>query len=439
MVIQKNQRSSLRTHLIRGAFGSLVLKVSQVGLNFLMAVILARFLGVDGFGTYAFCLSIVNLLTIPAMLGGQHLLVREAAAYQARNELKFLKGLLKWISQMSTVTSIILSLCAGGIGWLVFHGTPICKVYLASVCLVPLLTLLNLRNAALRGLHRVLIGQASTMFVPLIFIFIISIIYLFFTSVFTPAMAVIIYGISICLMVLLTGVMLRQSLPEQLKKVEPSYDPKRWVKSIMPFLLIGVIQAFNTEASVLFLGIMKNSESVGLFRVAQKGAELISFGLLAVNMAIAPTVAKLYAKGEKERLQNIIAKSILLITAFSLPVATGLIIFGNFIISFVFGQEYYTAYAPLVVLCIGKLFSVFSGSVGITLNMIGLERLVTRGIIVAVLINICLNYLWIPCCGIIGAAVASSISLVVLNLLLVHSLYKETGIVSFFRLKYIIN
>jgi len=433
--INYDQSPPLRNFLIRGAFGSLVLKLSQTGFGFLLAVLLARLLGVKGFGTYVFCLSIVNILTILAMLGGQSLLVREVAVYRAKKEFSFLRGLLRQIRQVSIMASIILALSAALIGWIVFQRSPVRNVFLLSIFLVPLLTTMNLQNAALRGMQRILLGQISLTLVPVLFVAMIGILFLFFGITLRPESAIIVHAISIGLMVLLTGFLLRKYLLEEIGKSEPAYETRRWIKSMLPLLFTGIMQVFNNEASVVFLGIMQNTESVGLFRVAQRGADLIPFGLLSVNMAIAPTVAELYSKGEKDRLQNIVSKSVLLITAFALPVALVLILFGNRFIPLVFGQEYSLAYVPLVILCFGQLFNACAGSVGVILNMIGLERYVTRGITIAATMNVFLNFFLIPNWGTTGAATATTLSLICWNIMLAFWLYKQTGLVSIFMPK----
>ena len=93
---------SLRKHLIQGAFGSLFLRVFQTAIGLLLAIVLARVLGVEGYGIYAFCMTVVNLITVPAMLGGQTFLIREVASYRTKGELNYLLGLLKHIRWSTT-------------------------------------------------------------------------------------------------------------------------------------------------------------------------------------------------------------------------------------------------------------------------------------------------------------------------------------------------
>jgi O-antigen/teichoic acid export membrane protein len=202
---------------------------------------------------------------------------------------------------------------------------------------------------------------------------------------------------------------------------------------MLPFVFAGGMQILNKETSVVLLGVLQEAEAAGLFRVAQRGAELITFGLIAVNMAIAPTLSELFTKGEKQRLQSLISKSVLAIMLFAVPMALCLILGGTKLISLVFGKEYASAYMPMAILCLGHLVNAGMGSVGIILNMAGLEHITARGVAISTLINVALNILLIPFLSSLGAAIATSSSLVIWNVLLSIWLYKKTGIVSTLR------
>ena len=302
---------SLRNHLIQGAFGSLGLKLSQTLLSLVWAVVLARLLGVDGFGIYVFCISIVNLLTIPAMLGGQQLLVREVAAYNARDELHFLFGLLQRMRRATTAASILLSLCAAGVGWWIYQESPLRWPFLIAMSLIPLITAMNLQGAVLWGLRHVLLGQANRVLLPALCLVLISCISWFKRPALTPTIALAAYTASAGLLVIAIHVVMRLVFPKSTTPIKPAYENSRWMHSMLPFMFSDAMQMLNNETSVVLLGAMQGTEAVGLFRVGQQGAGLVPFGLLAVNMAIAPIVAELFAKGEKQRLQHMISRSII--------------------------------------------------------------------------------------------------------------------------------
>jgi len=410
--------------------GSLALKIANTALSLVLAVTLARLLGVEHYGIYAFCLSMVQVISIPAMLGGQQILVREAAAYQAKGKHQLLRGLLIRFRQASLLASSLLALTAAGIGYLSYQGSQMLVPFLLAAALVPLYTGMQLQAAALRGLRKVLQGQAALTLLPLLVMSIVGVQYWASGQRLCAEVPLIAQLCSSTALVLLTAVLLQCHLPEAAKRAKPAFETSRWAKSALPLLFAGGMQILNKEISVLVLGILQTPEEVGLFRVAQRGSILVSFGLIAVNMAISPVVSEMYAKGQRQLLQRMINKSIMGILAFALPVALGLILGGRWILPFVFGQEFAAAYVPLVILVLGQLVNAGLGSVALILNMVGLERLTAKGVTIAALTSLILNFTLIPYWGPTGAAIATSISLALWNLLLFIWLYRETGIVS---------
>jgi O-antigen/teichoic acid export membrane protein len=146
-------------------------------------------------------------------------------------------------------------------------------------------------------------------------------------------------------------------------------------------------------------------------------------------MPLAPVVAELYARGEKERLQRLITKSAWAALLGSLPIALGMILFGRWVL-LIFGKDFTGGNTALAILSAGQLVNVGMGSVALLLNMTGHERDTARGVGIAALANIILNAALIPLWNINGAAAASAISLAIWNILLAWWVYKRIGICS---------
>lgn len=152
---------SLRAYLIRGAGGSLALKLVATVLAFIVSILLARLLGAVGYGTYAYAIALVSLLSVPATLGLPHLIIRYIAAYQSRSVWSLMRGLLLQANQAVLLISWGLVLLAAVIGWALADRLPpegLATFWLALV-LLPLVALNALRTATLRGLGYVLLGQ----------------------------------------------------------------------------------------------------------------------------------------------------------------------------------------------------------------------------------------------------------------------------------------
>ena len=152
-------------------------------------------------------------------------------------------------------------------------------------------------------------------------------------------------------------------------------------------------------------------------------------------MAIAPTVSRLYAHGEIERLQKILSKSVRKVMLFSLPMALIMVLAGKYVLIYVFGNEFALARYALAVLSGAQLINACMGSVGLILNMTGNEKDTAIVLASTAGLNICLNALLIPLYGILGAAIATAISIILWNIILSYFIFKRTKLKSFFSLK----
>ncbi len=415
---------------MRCASGSLIFKLTGMLLSVLLAVVLARVLGVENFGVYAFCMSMVQILSIPAMLGGQDLLVREMAACQACREFGLLQGILHWARQTSLRISCALALGGMGIVLTLLRHSPLKAPMLIAMALLPLLARMQINCAALRGLQHVLLSQLPAILTPLAVIIVIGLCGLTTAEQPSPELALAAQWGVMLFFAIAAGYALTRTIPRGAAHVPRTYDRSKWVRSCLSFVIAAGMQIIIREISLLLLGMLGSTTEAGLYRVAQRGAEMIPFGLMAVNMAIAPTVADLFSHGETARLQRLITRAMFAVLAFSLPVTLVLILGGKTILSLVFGPEFVQAYTSLVILCVGQFFNAFMGPVGLVLNMTGLERFTARGVIIAALTNLLLGLILIPRYGIVGAAAATACSVAVWNIVLAFWLYRKTGILS---------
>ena len=119
--------------------------------------------------------------------------------------------------------------------------------------------------------------------------------------------------------------------------------------------------------------------------------------------------------------------SAMLITILSLPIFLPLILFSEIIMS-LFGAEFERGGKVLLILAIGQLTNTFCGSVGFLLNMSGNERANSNVTLISLLVLIVFMVLLIPSFGIIGAALASSASVITFNLLAFYEAERKIGI-----------
>ncbi|WP_338113709.1 flippase [Thiococcus pfennigii] len=425
--------ASLRGRLIRGGLGSLALKLGSTALGFVLAILLARALGPEGYGVYAFVFAIASLLAIPTQLGLPQLVVRETAKAQAAEQWGLMRGLWRW-------STLAVWLFSSGVLVLAFAGLWLFgerlddltrTTLIAGLLLVPLIALGNLRGAALRGLRHVVAGQLPEHVLrPGLLIALCLIILLALPAqTLTAATAMGLHALAAAIAFGLGAWLLWRARPSAVaSRPAPVYAARAWTASAWPLALTSGLQAINAQVGILLLGLFAASEVVGIYKVAVAVATLIAFGLSAVNLVVAPYFARLHAQGDMARLQRLVTQSARAILALAVPVTLVFVLFGEQFLALAFGPEYAGGHTALAILALGQLVNAGMGSVGILLNMTGHERDTLRGVAIAAVANVALGLVLIPPLGLEGAALATAATLIIWNLLLRQAVWRRIRI-----------
>jgi len=97
----------------------------------------------------------------------------------------------------------------------------------------------NLRGAALRGLHKVVIGQLPEFFIrPALFFTFLCIAGFFLHQRLTPPQAMALNVFSAVLAFIIGAWLLWRNTPLSIYKLTPIYDRKGWFSSLLPFIFI---------------------------------------------------------------------------------------------------------------------------------------------------------------------------------------------------------
>ena len=419
--------------LLCGAAGSVLLKIGFTLLSFALTVVLARILGPEGYGLYAHTLALIMVLAIPAQVGLPTLLVRQVARYHAAEQWSLMRGILRWANRVVLMISLLLAGTAGGIAWLFTDNIQEEKlaIFAWTLALIPLIALGNMRGAALRGLHRVLAGQLPEQLLrPGLLLLFLMVAFAIDRTWLTPTRAMTLHALAAAGAFFAGLILLQRALPSQIGEVTPEYEPRPWLRAMLPLSLIAGMQVINSQLALVVLGFFAADAEVGIYRVAAQVATLVAFTLTAVNMALGPTVARLYTQNDREQMQRLVTWSARLVLAAALPVVAVFVVFGEALLSIAFGEAYVSGYTALTILSIGQLINAGMGSVGLILNMTGHERDTFTGMAFGAGINILLNFLLIPPFGIKGAAVATALALITWNIILCWQAYRRVGIIS---------
>jgi len=403
----------LKARIVRGGLGSAGIQAANRVLALALAIILARSLGAEGYGIYAYAFAIMSLLMVAAEAGVPTLLMREVAASQGREEWGLLRGALRRGVQFVGLVATSVSLLGLLVLWWWADALSVPVLYTTGLMLLvlPVAALCKTVAHAIRGLHRVVIGQAMDMLIrALVVLLIIAVVFLAWPVQRQPyiAMAAQLGGALVALIVGL--LVLRRFLPSDSKTVLPEYRSSQWLKSALPFTLIGGAGVINTQADIIMLGWFMESEDVGVYRVASQGALFVTFGLQAAIAVLGPSFSSLYAAGDVKRLIRLYNKSTRIIALMTLPLVLIFVFAGREILDVTFGPVYVNGAPALAILSIGYFANISFGAIGTLLQMANQERATAYILWFTGALNILMNFILIPVYGLVGAAVSTSIT-----------------------------
>lgn len=176
------------------------------------------------------------------------------------------------------------------------------------------------------------------------------------------------------------------------------------------YILAGMMVSIYGQTDKLMLKQMLDSASVGYYSTATTICGMWTFVLAAIIDSMYPTIIKLF------NIQNIQAfekkNRQLYCIVFYVSVGVSLIffVFGEFIISLLYGKEYLQAVVPLKIITWYTAFSYLGTARNAWIVCENKQKYLKYIYISAAILNIIMNYIFIPFWGVAGAALASLIT-----------------------------
>ncbi len=415
--------------IVRGTGVAFIMKIVAAGAAFTFNIVLARFLGANDLGLFYLALTCCSIAMILGQFGLGQVLIRYVATHSSGKDWPAVKSVvtesLRIACLFSFLTAAIMVGTASWISEFVFHEIQLAPLLCwMSLAIIPG-TLFVLYGFSLQGLCKIKESiLVSGILMPTI-------------SIAATAILVPLVGINGCvwgyvfasLCTLLTAYILwKKALPSF--NGEPySFPIKKLFISCFPLFIISVSQLFIAWSSNITLGIYGSTSDVGIFSIANRTAMLVGFILTSVNTMSAPKFASIYSNGDIKKLESIAVKTTSLMLLLALPILLSLIIFPKQVLA-IFGESFTEGSTLLVILAIGQFINVTTGSVGYLLSMSGREKIMRKVMVFSAILIVILNIILIPLLGVLGAALATAITLSAQNILAAFAVWKHMGIIT---------
>ncbi len=411
-------KASVGSLLLRGASGSFGVTVSGMALVMGLQLLLARLLGTESYGVYAYSLSIISLLVLAARMGMDTAAVRFVSQYSAARDWGLLRGFLRWthLRVLGAATALGMLLIAAV--WLFRQSLPnaLALTLFWGALLLPCLALLGLRKGALQGLRKVALGQLpEQVFRPALLGGFLGLFFWILGRSPQASEAMALAALAALLATLAAGWMLRSHLPEAGREAAVDQRGGEWLRVSLPLWLVVGLRQILHQTDILLVGALLGTTEAGIYGVATRLAPLVALGLNAVNSIAAPLISELHAQGRRRELQTLVTQAAWAASLASLPLGLGLILFRHPVLS-LFGEDFRRAAPVVIILCLAQLVNAFTGPVGWLLNMTGHQKVNARILGWITGLNLLLNLPAILWLGLPGAALVTGSLQAVKNL-----------------------
>lgn len=414
-------RGALGRELLRGGAGSGIMRIAEVALGVASAILLARQLGVSGLGMYSVAIATVTVAALPIEFGFPALVLRETARASAKGDWAAVRAVLRFSTYSIILIALVLGIAAAAIGpWLIDRFASELITTFAAAVPIPLLTALsNVRAAALRGLRKPLLGTAPESLVrPGAFILFLSATVLLAPGWLTPARAAALASTAAALGFLFAAVSLARHNQLGARSRLAKAPLRAWLAAALDLGLQQGLRVAQGQILLLIAGAFGSVDTVGLLRIAQRGASVASFGYTTVVVLIAPYLARLDAEGDRVRLQRLITISARTTTVATVIPFAIFMIAGRPLLSLLFGPKFADAQPALVIISLAFVLIGILGPAQILMMMLNRERVTVAALAAALMIATVLATALAGQFGAIGVATAEAAGLVVAELIL---------------------
>lgn len=425
------EKVSLRS-IVKGSGISLFGSLFSKSVHYLFYFLLARSLNPDGVGVFSTLLAILGFARIFSLIGFRGGVNRFVAYYRGQNDDARVRGTLRIGFAVGALMGItvagVVILARPFVTKAVLDGAVSPRLLLVAALLVPLEAYADVTMSALRGFKRIDFQVLSqNVFQGLVKVGgFAALVWLGYDDV---GAAVASYGLSIFVTMVL-GLYFIERRTFSIVHGESTYEVRKLLVFSFPLLLTGTLSQIVDWTDVLMINYFGTNAQAGIYNIALQTGLVVTLGLTSVSSITGPMLSELVGKDDWKDvgpMLKIANKWVMLITA---PMVVFLVPFSRDIVR-VFGPEFATGGEVLLILGFGIFVKSTLGLSDTLLTSMGRTKVILFNHVVAAVLNVGLNYVLIPQYGILGAAIATGISVTLDGILPTVQLYGWHGIIPF--------
>jgi len=391
-------------------------KILRMVVGLFVGVWVARYLGPEQFGLFAYAGSFVGLFTAIATLGLDGIVIRELVKDESRRDE--LIGTAFWLKLMGAI--VVLSILAIAVNLTsndtytntlifiiasatIFQSFNVVDMYFQSKVMSKYIVYANVISLLISSCIKIILILNEA---PLIaFAFVV----LFDSAVLAIGFIYFFFKHSTCRI---------NSLALNTKTA------KSLLKDSWPIIFSSAVLMIQARIDQVMLKEMIGNIEVGYYSVAMRLIESVAFVTMILKSSLYPSIQNAKKRSEEiyqNRLLNFYRLNFLLFLIVGIPI----FLFSEKLVVLLYGVEYEPAGILLALMSIRLFFANMGVARGVYILTENLMKFSMLTMILGTITNVLLNYLWIPVYGAKGAIMATIVSFIV-TIFLVDVIYTKT-------------
>lgn len=394
----------------------------SMGVNYVVQVLIANYLSTTEYGAFAYALSLVALGETIVTLGLDRAVTRFLPIYHERDEYNKLFGTMVMVfSSIITLGVLAILLVQLFQGMLTQSISDPRAVALLTIMIVlsPVQALDNILNGLFAVFskpkaiffQKYILGPALRLVVVILLVVASSdVMFLAAGYVLSAIVGITIFG------AVLWRVLREQGLIARFRLRGIQIPVREVLMFTVPLLASDLVYVVMNTMDAVLLENFHGLESVAAFRVVQPTARFNQLILTSFALLFTPAAARLFARGDREGINNLYWQNAVWVAIISFPI---------FAVTFSLAQPVTELLYPkypesgvfLSLLSFGYYVNAATGQNGLALKVIGKLRYIVVIDIAAAFINLAVNLTLIPRYGAFGAAIGTTSTLLIFNVL----------------------
>lgn len=409
----------------RTVIGAIALKVVSGIVAFAMFSLAARNMSTDDFGHLAMWLSVAQIGCVIGLFGQEMLVIRSLSEYAVAKQPGHTKGILLFSNGIALGLSLLVIIAVVAFAWLVRHDGPMLMLAIALFMVTN--TAIMLGSQIARSLVGILMGEGSRDLFWRLAVAIALLTTLVTHRGISPEEFLYFSAGAIAVSLIAQAIGIWRALSDDIRRSQPVFETRRWTTVSLRFWLSSILEASSQYFDVVVVYWLLDPAAAGIYFAASRLANVFAMLLSALNSFAFRRLPALYFAGARAEID----RSLMLMAEVSaVCIAIGLMIFsfGAAELLGLFGASFVAYKWTLIVLAIGTAVQSAGGTAPSILQLTGHEGIYVPMVAGNVALRLLGFLILIPPFGILGAAIACTVSLIITTIALNWLCRLRTGL-----------